>query len=180
MVWLSPKTKQELHITEVNWPLSGTAPYAPTSEYECVSEEAYANYMLRYYLLAFATQQVDSVSWHQLIAPGYGLVDNRDGIKKRDAYKTFAFMIKKLKNAQFLRLDIKRDYYIIQLWVDEQLLQIHWSLKATTLKNEEFFEVYSKTGKRLKNEILDINDSPTYIFITKEVGKKVNASERIQ
>jgi len=179
MVWLSPKTKQELHITEVNWPLKGTAPYAPTSEYECVSEEAYANYMLRYYLLSFATQQVDSVSWHQLIAPGYGLVDNRDGIKKREAFDTFRYMIQNLKKAQFLRLDIKRDYYIIQLWVDERLLQIHWSLKPTTLKNEDFFEVYSKTGKRLKNEILDINESPIYIFITKEVGKKVNASERI-
>jgi hypothetical protein len=144
-----------------------------------VSEEAYANYMLRYYLLSFATQQVDSVSWHQLIAPGYGLVDNRDGIKKREAFKAFKYITQHLKKAQFLRLDIKRSYYIIQLWVDERLLQIHWSLTPTTLKNEEFFEVYSKTGKRLKNEILDINESPTYIFITKEVGVKVNASERI-
>jgi hypothetical protein len=179
MVWLSPKTVQELHITEVNWPIKGTAPYAPTSEYECVSEEAYANYMLRYYLLTFATQQIDSVSWHQLIAPGYGLVDNREGIKKREAFVSFQEMTKVLKKAQFLRLDIKRNYYIIQLWVDEKLLQIHWSLTPTTLKNEDFFEVYSKTGKRLKNEILDINESPTYIYITKEVGKKINASERV-
>jgi len=179
MVWLSKKTKQELHITEVNWPISNTAPYAPTSEYECVSEEAYANYMLRYYLLSFASQQVDSISWHQLIAAGYGLADNRDGIKKREAFKVFAYMTQNLKNAQFLRLDIKRKYYIIQLWVDERLLQIHWSLIPTTLKNEDFFEVYSKTGKCLKNEILEINESPTYIFVTKEIGKKVNASERV-
>jgi len=180
MVWLSPKTKQKLHITEVNWPLKGTAPYAPTSEYECVSEDDYANYMLRYYLLAFATQQVDSVSWHQLIAPGYGLVDNREGIKKREAFNVFAFMTKILKSAHFLRLDIKRDYYIMQLLVeDDQLLQIHWSQKPTTLQNEDFFEAYSKTGERLKSKQLEINQSPTYIYITKEVGKKVNASERI-
>ena len=179
MVWLSPKTKQELHITEANWPIKETAPYAPTSEYECVSEKDYANYMLRYYLLSFATQQVDSVSWHQLIAPGYGLIDNRESIKKREAYYTFKYMAQILQNAQFLRLDIKRDYYIIQLLIDEELLQIHWSRRPTTLKNEEFFEVYSKTGKRLKNEILDINESPTYIFVIKEVGKKVNASERV-
>jgi len=180
MVWLSPKTKQKLHITEVNWPLKGTAPYAPTSEYECVSEDDYANYMLRYYLLAFATQQVDSVSWHQLIAPGYGLVDNREGIKKREAFNVFAFMTKILKSAHFLRLDIKRDYYIMQLLVeDDQLLQIHWSQKPTTLQNEDFFEAYSKTGERLKSKQLEITQSPTYIYITKEVGKKVNASERI-
>ncbi|MEK6658517.1 MAG: glycosyl hydrolase, partial [Campylobacterota bacterium] len=71
MVWLSPKSVYELHITETNWPISGTAPYAPTSEQECVSEKFYADYMLRYYLFAFASQQVNSVSWHQLIATGY-------------------------------------------------------------------------------------------------------------
>jgi hypothetical protein len=179
MVWLSPKTKQKLYITETNWPISGTVPYAPTSEHECVSEELYSDYMLRYYLLAFASQQVDSVSWHQLIAPGYGLIDNREGIKKRDAFYVFKYMLQTLKNAQFLRLDIKRGYYILQFIIDEKLLQVHWSLRETTLKNEEFFEVYSKTGKAVKDEILEIGSAPLYIFITKEVGQKVNASERI-
>ena len=179
MVWLSPKTKHKLYITETNWPISNTAPYAPTSEYECVSEEHYSDYMLRYYLLAFASQQVDAVSWHQLIAPGYGVVDNRDGIHKREAYYVYKYMLQTLKNAQFLRLDIKRGYYIIQFWVNEQLLQVHWSLTETTLQNEEFFEVYSKTGKKIEDETLCIGSAPLYVFITKEVGKKVNASERI-
>ncbi len=165
MVWLSPKVKQELHVTETNWPISGTAPYAPTSEYECINEELYADFMLRYYLLAFASQQLESVSWHQLIAPGYGLIDNRDGIKKRSAFTTYKFMVKTLKNAQFLRLDIKRDYYILQCLVDDTLLQIHWSLKPTTLKNEEFFRVYSRDGKLIKEETLNIGSSPVYIYI---------------
>ncbi|ADN09612.1 hypothetical protein [Sulfurimonas autotrophica] len=179
IVWLSPKTKQELHVTEVNWPISNTAPYAPTSEHECVSEELYADYMLRYYLLSFASQQVDSISWHQLIAPGYGLIDNRESIRKREAFYTYKYMYQTLKNAQFLRLDIKRGYYVFQVLLDDRLLQIHWSLKETTLNNEDFFEVYSKTGKRLTQDVLDIGASPIYIFITKEVGKQVNASERI-
>ena len=179
MVWLSPKTKQKLYITETNWPISGTAPYAPTSEYECVSEAAYSDYMLRYYLLGFASQQVDSISWHQLIAPGYGLIDNREGIKRREAFYVYKYMLSTLKNAQFLRLDIKRGYYIMQFWVDEQLLQLHWSLSETTLKNEDFFEVYSKTGEKIEDEILEIGSAPLYIFITKEVGQKVNASEKI-
>ncbi len=165
MVWLSPKSVHELHITETNWPISGTAPYAPTSEYECVSEELYADYMLRYYLLAFASQQVDSVSWHQLIAPGYGLEDNRDGIKKRSAFETYKFMVHNLKNAQFLRLDIKRGYYILQCLVDNKLLQIHWSLKATTLKNEDYFTPYSLNGEKIENKILNIGSSPIYIYI---------------
>ncbi len=174
MVWLSRKTTNKIHITEVNWPLSGTAPYAPTSEKECVSETEYANYMLRYYLLAFASQQIDSLSWHQLIAPGYGLVDNRKGIVKREAYTTFKYMLDSLNSAQFLRLDIKRGYYILQCLVNEKLLQIHWSLKETTLKNENFFQVYSKNGNQIYDEILEIGSSPLYIYITKEIGKKVN------
>jgi len=174
MVWLSRKTKQRLYITETNWPLSGTAPYAPTSEYECIDEEFYADFMLRYYLLAFASQQVDSVSWHQLIAPGYGLIDNRKGIRKRPAYATYKFMFHTLQDAQFLRLDIKRDYYILQCLVDDRVLQIHWSLKPTTLKNEDFFEVYTRDGKTLTETNIDIGSSPVYIYILRAVPEKVN------
>jgi len=180
LVWLSPKTKHKLYITETNWPLSDTSPYAPTSEHECVSQEEYANYMLRYYLLAFASQQVNFVSWHQLIAPGYGLVDNRDGIKKREAYTTYKFMVQTLRDAQFLRLDIKRGYYIMQCWINEQLVQIHWALKETTLQKEDYFEVYDKNGEKIEDATIKIGASPVYLFITKEVSKKVNASERIE
>jgi len=166
MIWLSPKTKNKLYITETNYPISNTAPYAPTSEFECIDLDSYSDFMLRYYLLAFASQQVDFVSWHQLIASGYGLVDNRDGIKKYPAFQTYKTMLKHLKNAQFLRMDIKRGYYIFQCLVDEKLLQIHWSLKPTTLKNEDFFEVYSKNDTEIKNDILNIGSSPLYIYVT--------------
>lgn len=165
MIWLSPKVKQELHITETNWPISKTAPYAPTSEHECVNEELYADFLLRYYLLAFASQQVDSVSWHQLIAPGYGLIDNRDEIKKRSAFLTYKTMVHNLKDAQFLRMDIKRGYYILQCLVANSLLQIHWSLKPTTLKNEDFFTVYSHDGEKIEDYSLQIGSSPLYIYI---------------
>lgn len=174
MTTLSPKSAHKLYITETNWPIKNTAPYAPTSEFECVSEADYANYMLRYYLLAFASQQVDFVSWHQLIAPGYGLIDNREGLKKREAYETYKYMYKTLKNAQFLRLDIKRSYYILQCWINEQLVQIHWSLSETTLKNEDYFEAYDKNGSPIQGDILTISGSPIYLYITQEVGEKVN------
>ncbi|MCW8954525.1 MAG: glycosyl hydrolase [Sulfurimonas sp.] len=169
MVWLSPKVKQELHITETNWPITGTAPYAPTSEYECIDEESYADFMLRYYLLVFASQQVESVSWHQLIAPGYGLIDNREEIRIRTAFRTYKFMVQNLNNAQFLRLDIKRGYYILQCLVDNTLLQIHWSLNPTTLKNEDFFTVYSRDGESIEYETLNIGSSPIYVYIDNAV-----------
>ena len=91
LVKMSPKMKtDDIYITEVNWPLSGTAPYAPTSENECVSEELYSQYMLDYFQIAKDTNKIQKVFWHQLIAPGYGLVDNRDGkIRKTKAFYEF-------------------------------------------------------------------------------------------
>lgn len=168
MVWLSPKTKHKLHITETNWPISNTAPYAPTSEYECVSEDLYCDYMLRYHYLAFASQQVDTLSWHQLIAPGYGLVDNRNDIEKRSAYQAYKVMFHFLKDAKFLRLDIKRDYYILQCLVNSELLQIHWSLRETSLQKESHFEVYDRVGEKIEQDTLKIGSSPIYILIKQE------------
>ncbi len=79
LVKLSPKCSDEVYITEVNWPLSNTAPYAPTSQKECVSNEVYTEYMKQYHKIAKESKKINRVYWHQLIAPGYGLVDNRDG-----------------------------------------------------------------------------------------------------
>jgi len=35
--------------------------------------------MLEYLKTAKKSKKIQKVFWHQLIAPGYGLVDNRDG-----------------------------------------------------------------------------------------------------
>ncbi len=91
---LSPKTTDEIYITEVNWPLSNTAPYAPTSELECVSEEEYAKFMREYLDIAKESGKIQRVYWHQLIAPGYGLVDNRDNkIRKTKAFEDYKLLI---------------------------------------------------------------------------------------
>jgi len=174
LVWLSPKTKHELHITETNYPLSNTAPFAPTSEHECIDEDEYANFMLRYYFLSFASQQVDSVSWHQLFARGYGLIDNIDGIRYTPAYSSYKYMIQNLKNAQFLRLDIERGYHILQILVDEKLIQIHWSLQPTTLKNEDYFSCYTRSGEPIQDNDISIGSTPVYIFILKSESKQIN------
>ena len=91
LVKLTPKTKtNDIYITEVNWPLSNTAPYAPTSELECVDEQTYSQYMVEYFNIVKQTNKVQKVFWHQLIAPGYGLVDNRDGkIRKTKSFYEF-------------------------------------------------------------------------------------------
>jgi len=91
----SNKSENSIYITEANWPLSGTAPYAPTSEKECVSEELYNQYMLEYIDIAINSKKIEKLFWHQLIAPGYGLVDNRDGtIRKTKAFYSFKRLLK--------------------------------------------------------------------------------------
>ena len=96
LVKLSNKCKNEIYITEVNWPISNTAPYAPTSEKECVSLEDYTKYMLDYFKIAKDSKKIKRVYWHQLVASGYGLVDNRDEkIVKYPQFYAFKEMIKK-------------------------------------------------------------------------------------
>ncbi|WP_321311707.1 hypothetical protein [Halarcobacter sp.] len=95
LVKLSSKCSDEIYITETNWPISNTAPYAPTSEKECVSNETYTKYMLEYFNIAKKSRKIKRVYWHQLIAPGYGLVDNRDGkIIKYPQFYAYKEMIK--------------------------------------------------------------------------------------
>jgi len=85
---LSKKVKHRgMYITEVNWPLSGTAPYAPTSEKECVSSDLYCQYMRDYFKIAQESGLVARVYWHQLVSPGYGLVNSVDlGMKKNERF----------------------------------------------------------------------------------------------
>ena len=94
LVRLSWKTGKKIYITEVNWPLSNTAPYAPTSEKECVSELEYETYMRAYHSIAFQSGKIARIYWHQLIAAGYGLVDDRGGkVRKTAAFESYKRMI---------------------------------------------------------------------------------------
>lgn len=135
---LSFKTANELIITETNWPIKHTAPYAPTSEFECVSEEDYAMYMVRYHLLAFATQKVACVYWHQLIAPGYGLIDNRDGvIVKRNAFDAYKTMLSHLSDATFKDYREKKGERQLICTTPRGRLNITWNLTSTPIYTYE-------------------------------------------
>lgn len=74
---LSWKTSGELWITEINWPLQDADKFAPCKGKALVSPQNQADYLARAYLIAMASGNIRTCYWHQLIAPGYGLVDNR-------------------------------------------------------------------------------------------------------
>ena len=173
LVSISPKTKKHIYITETNWPITGTAPYAPTSEKECVDEAAYTNYMVRYYLLGFASAQLEFIAWHQLIAKGYGLVSydfEEKKLHKRKAFAAYKAMIAHLEGASFLRMDVKRGYYRIMCIKDEKVLEIHWSLWVEKeVDFDDGYEVYDIFGAKVAPGSVTVGGSPYYIYDTKAV-----------
>ncbi len=166
---LSPKSARHCYITETNWPISNTAPYAPTSEHECVSEEEYATFMVRYYLLAFASQKVDAVYWHQLVAPGLGLVDNREGIRRRSAFAAFKTMLKHLKNMQFQSFDTKDGIFTLSASNSFQTTTVKWALQPQTLHYETPQQYFNRDGTMQEADKITIGVSPIY-FITKSTS----------
>ncbi len=100
-------------VSEVNWPIAGTGVYSPVgSPYvspqprfddPSVSEDDYANYMIRYLLIALCSGMVDRVYWWRLVAQGYGLVDDSDHERWRDrpAFKLLQTFLKWVGEATF-------------------------------------------------------------------------------
>jgi hypothetical protein len=144
LVYLSPKSDNSVVITEVNWPLKGTAPYAPTSEFECVSEDDYANYLIRYYILALATNKIETLYWHQLVSSGYGLLDVREEKpRKTKAFFALKSLLVLLKNEKFISLEVTKNIYRAKfsrldiLWIngDKQVLINRKYDKILSLEN---------------------------------------------
>ncbi len=134
IISISAKSKNNLFITETNWPIKNTAPYAPTSQKECVGLDDYSLYMVQYHLIALATSQVERVFWHQLIAPGYGLIDNRDDFKKYPAFDAYKTMIKLLKGATLKEysLDTKVKFFLFAK--GKEIIRVYWSEKELDLR----------------------------------------------
>ena len=161
---ISPKSSNEVIITETNWPLKGTAPYAPTSEHECVDEETYANYMVRYYLLSLCSTMIKSVYWHQLIAPGYGLIDNRDEkMIKRPAYAAFKTMLQQLQGAKILSFIQHKDFYEITAEQKGEMLQVLWCNDTRyTLYFDKEVKLISRDGYISTSKTVELSGSPVY------------------
>jgi len=101
---LSWKSKGKVWITEYNWPIKGTKKFSPCKGSVLVSEETQANFLARSMLIAMSSGKVRTCYWHQLVAPGYGLVDNRgDSIIKRPSYYAFATLNMLFSDAQNLK-----------------------------------------------------------------------------
>ncbi len=166
MLRLSPKSSNQIVITETNWPITQTHPYAPTSENDCVSLEKHADYLVRYYLLALATGVVKNVYWHQLIAPGYGLIDNRGGkLIKYPAYQAFKTMLQLLQGQNFVASSEDSGLYKISFeGENNQCIDVYWALSAKKV-NTQNKHIITRDGDEVapKSE-MPINGSPLYLL----------------
>jgi len=163
---LSPKSSTDIVISEANWPLSNTAPWAPTSETECVGEEDYANFMLRYYLLTFASNKVESVYWHQLIASGYGLIDAREGLRKRSAFFVFKTMLMHLQGGVVESYTKKSGEHRLVCVKAGRKIEVLWNHHQEQLCTGEQFtakRVLDKLGEPIQGDVT-IGASPIYIL----------------
>ena len=88
-------------ITEVNWPLR-EGPHSPAGRDVSVEEGPQADYLVRYYLLALGTGQVERVFWWQVVARGYGLVDPSDPAnpRRRPSFRALQTLARELDGAR--------------------------------------------------------------------------------
>lgn len=169
MLRLSTKSSHEIIITETNWPITNTAPFAPTSEEDCVDLETHADFLLRYYLLAFASGVVKNVYWHQLIAPGYGLIDNRsDELIKYPAYRAYKTMIKLLQGTEFIDLTKSNGIHkaTFKTKQEPKQIQVIWSVNDSNQSiniDPKSQTLIDRNGESSKENSFIISGSPVYL-----------------
>ncbi len=100
----SSRKPAPLWITEFNWPVRGTGKYSPVGEDLTVTEEEQASFLVRYYILCLASGFVDRITYWQLAAPGYGLVDSREEPwRRRPGLYAYQTMVTQLKGTEFIK-----------------------------------------------------------------------------
>ena len=177
MLRLSRKSSNEIVITETNWPITNTYPYAPTSENDCVDLETQADFLVRYYLLALGSGVVKNVYWHQLIAPGYGLIDNRESeLIKYPSYSAFKNMLFQLQDTKFCNFSISGGIYKAK-FIEEansiktKTIEVFW-LNNSPATHEtisvnidtEYQQAISRNGAVIKGNSFDVSGSPIYLI----------------
>jgi hypothetical protein len=179
LMQMSRKCGDRLVITETNWPLEGTEPFAPAVGECMVDEGRQAAYLARYYLLSFASGQVEAVYWHQLVAPGYGLIDNRGAsVRRRRAFYAFKTLVGFFSHATIESFETRGDLFMLTarrgrqtitaLWtndIDTTLTLSQLLAPVTAAGPADTLSIFSLTGERLEaSESLLITGDAIYLL----------------
>ena len=159
-----------LWITEVNWPLEDTGRYAPALDNCRVGEREQLLFLVRYYLLTLATGAVAACYWHQLVAPGYGLIDNRDGVvRMRPAYFGFATLCRLFNGAQIEHFSRQEElgYYRLTARKGGMEILALWCCGRETAiavpPGKRAIDIEGRTIPVTEGQPLPISDSTVYL-----------------
>jgi len=166
----SNKCSKKLWITETNWPLLGTEPFAPAVGDCMVSEQKQAAYLVRYFLLMFASGRIERCYWHQLVAPGYGLIDNRGEIlRKRPAYYSYKLLLQLFDGATVLNFtEDKSGIYRLKIKNNCGLVEACWvnggEHSIVVNSNQYAIEHTGKPCITEKSSLLRLTDDVVYVL----------------
>jgi hypothetical protein len=93
-----------IHLTEFNWPLLGSGKHSPAGEHVQTDEAGQARYLALYFLTAAATGHVASAFWWQLVARGYGLLDEDDAWSERRSFRALRTLLARTRGRTVRRL----------------------------------------------------------------------------
>ncbi|GIS22946.1 MAG: hypothetical protein CM15mP123_08480 [Gammaproteobacteria bacterium] len=178
MARASKKTSNEMYITEVNWPLNGMKNWAPAENF-LIDESLQSSYLVRYYLLMLATGKVKKCFWHQLVAPGYGLVNNLDEkIKKRDAYYCFQNLIAMLSGGITKKMTREKNLFCLIVEKEERLIEAIWSSKGIanfkSNPNQEIFDIRGNAIDTKSSPVINISGEVIYVINQRENYQETN------
>jgi tRNA A-37 threonylcarbamoyl transferase component Bud32 len=128
----SRNTTSRSWITEVNWPLA-EGPHSPAGKTVAVSEEAQADYLVRYYLETLASGAVERVYWWRMVARGYGLIaPEPDGsLHRRPSWHALKTLNDELDGATFTGcLPSPEDTFLYRFARKGETVVVAWSLRA--------------------------------------------------
>ena len=169
-------------VSEVNWPLSGTGVYSPVgSPYvspglrhgdPSVGEDTYADYMIRYLLLACCSGTVERVYWWRLIARGFGLVDDTDPGKwrERNAFIALRFFVSLLGKSTFVEKIKSPQGVCVYLFVapcGSSVAVAHTEGEGTMMRMPfTFSSVLNSLGEKraMNGDYLALSGSPVYLL----------------
>jgi tRNA A-37 threonylcarbamoyl transferase component Bud32 len=174
---ISPQCEEKVIISEVNWPIENTDIWSPIvcpyvtphwrKRASGETESDYANFMLRYIVIAICSGHVEQVFWWRLSAKGYGLVDDQNEFNPRLAFNALQYFLVRLGDATFIKKwPSAKSTYILEFRNATQQILMAWTTKGESNELADFDsqKVYDRDGNNIKEKV--ISEAPIYLVRT--------------
>ena len=171
---ISPHCEDKVIISEVNWPAEKADVWSPiVCPYETPSwrnrgsgetEANYANYMLRYIVIAICSGHVEQLFWWRLSAKGYGLVDDQNQFKPRLAFHALQYFFVRLGDATFIKKwPSAKNTYVMEFHNATQQILMVWTTQGASndLPKFDATHCHDRDGNELKDVV--ISEAPVYL-----------------